>query len=149
MSKLRKIFAIAALLAGPASVLAAPTPMTVYRSPSCGCCGKWMAQMKQQGFDIKEIATDDMDAIKKKHGIPRELQSCHTALVGDYVVEGHVPAADIHDLLKRHPPSVGLTVPGMPVGSPGMEMGDRHDPYSVLEFDKQGNAVPVHQYKAN
>lgn len=139
-----------ALLAGPlqaaqsvwdkdAPVLDKPVEMTVYRSPTCGCCGKWVDHMKKNGFAVKDIVTEDMDKLKSEHSVPKELQSCHTALVGGYVVEGHVPAADVADLLKKKPKTVGLTAPGMPMGSPGMDMGGAKGPFQVLEFDKGGN----------
>ena len=123
-----------------------PVEMTVYRSPTCSCCGKWLEHMKQDGFVVKDIQTEDMDAIKHQHGVPDNLKSCHTALVGGYVVEGHVPAGDIRALLKKKPAVVGLSVPGMPAGTPGMEMGGRKDPYAVVQFDKAGQATVFHEY---
>jgi hypothetical protein len=115
------------------------TAITVYRSPSCSCCGKWVAHLKQNNFVIKEIMSDDMDAIKKKHGVSDDMASCHTALVNGYVVEGHVPADDINALLKTKPDVVGIAVPQMPNGTPGMEMGDKKDPYNVISFDRANN----------
>jgi hypothetical protein len=123
-----------------------PVEMTVYRSPTCGCCGKWLEHMKQDGFVVKDIQTEDMDAIKRQHGVPDNLKSCHTALVGGYVVEGHVPASDIRSLLEKKPAVVGVSVPGMPAGTPGMEMGGRKDPYAVVQFDKNGQATVFHDY---
>jgi hypothetical protein len=123
-----------------------PVEMTVYRSPTCGCCGKWLEHMKQDGFLVKDIQTEDMDAIKRQHGVPDNLKSCHTALVGGYVVEGHVPASDIRSLLEKKPAVVGVSVPGMPAGTPGMEMGGRKDPYAVVQFDKNGQATVFHDY---
>lgn len=125
---------------------AAPIEITVYRSPTCGCCGKWMEHMRQNGFAVKEIPTEDMDAIKRQHGVPDNLKSCHTALTGAYVVEGHVPAGDVKALLKNKPEAVGLSAPGMPKGSPGMEMGAKKDPYAVVQFDKAGNVTVFHEY---
>jgi hypothetical protein len=144
-----------ALLAGPlqaaqsvwdkgAPVLDKPVEMTVYRSPTCGCCGKWVDHMKKNGFAVRDIVTEDMDKLKGERGVPKELQSCHTALVGGYVVEGHVPAADVADLLKKKPQTVGLTAPGMPMGSPGMDMGGAKAPFDVLEFDKSGKTQVFH-----
>lgn len=129
-------------------VLDKPMDITVYRSPTCGCCGKWLDHMKRQGFVVKDIQTEDMAGIKKKFGVPENLQSCHTALVGGYVVEGHVPAADVAELLKKHPKAAGLAVPGMPAGTPGMEMGGRKDPFAVLEFDRQGKTRIFHDYRS-
>jgi hypothetical protein len=115
------------------------TNITVYRSPSCSCCGKWIEHLKQNNFVIKEIMSEDMDAIKKQHGVSDEMASCHTALVDNYVVEGHVPADDIKTLLKTKPAIVGIAVPQMPSGTPGMEMGGKKDPYNVVSFDKKNN----------
>lgn len=129
-------------------VLKKPVDMTVYRSPTCGCCGKWLEHMKKNGFTVKDIKTEDMAGIKKQYGVPENLQSCHTALVNGYVVEGHVPASDVGELLKKRPDAAGLTVPGMPSGTPGMEMGGRKDPFAVLEFDKQGNTRVFHDYRS-
>ena len=131
-----------------APVLSEPVEMTVYRSPTCGCCGRWLEHMKKNGFAIKDIKTGDMDAVKRRYGVPKSLQSCHTALVAGYVVEGHVPAGDVAELLKKRPGAVGLTVPGMPMGTPGMEMGGRADPFAVLEFDKDGTTRVFHEYGA-
>jgi hypothetical protein len=138
-------------LALPSAYSAEPAPnaaldMTVYRSPSCGCCGKWIAYMKQQGFNIKEIQTEDMDSIKRKLGVPKALESCHTAVVDHYVVEGHVPAEDVRKLLLDKPKALGLAAPGMPMGSPGMEMGGRKDKFSILLFDQQGNADKFNEH---
>ncbi|BBL76738.1 DUF411 domain-containing protein [Methylomagnum ishizawai] len=137
------LMASAALAGEPAP----PVEMTVYRSPTCGCCGKWVAQMQTQGYAIKDVVTDAVDKIKDGRGVPDNLRSCHTALVGGYVVEGHVPAADIRDLLERKPSTAGLAVPGMVVGSPGMEMGDRKAPYDVVEFDQKGGVRVAHEYR--
>lgn len=113
--------------------------ITVYRSPTCSCCGKWLEHLKQNNFVIKDIMTDDMQAIKKQHGVSDEMASCHTALVDGYVVEGHVPADDIKTLLKTKPKVVGIAVPKMPMGTPGMEMGDKKDPYHVMSFDQNNH----------
>ncbi len=139
MTLLGLLFALVPTLAAAAKP-SAPKPheMTVYRSPTCSCCGKWLDQMKQKGFNIKDIKTDDMAAIKRQQGVPDNLQSCHTAVVDGHVVEGHVPAEDIQRMLKENKPG-GISVPGMPVGTPGMEMGARKDPYAVVGFDKNGN----------
>jgi hypothetical protein len=95
--------------------------VTVHKSPSCGCCGKWAEHLRQHGFAVALRSTEDLDPVKLKYGVPANLASCHTALVGGYVIEGHVPAADIRRLLDQRPAVSGLTVPGMPAGSPGME----------------------------
>lgn len=125
-----------------------PVEATVYRSPTCGCCGLWLKHMKQQGFIIKDIKTEAMDKIKAEAGVAETLRSCHTALIDGYVVEGHVPAADVKDLLAKRPAVAGLAVPGMVSGTPGMEMGGRKDPFTVVEFDKKGGSRPFHDYRA-
>jgi len=102
--------------------------------------------MEKQGFIIKDIPSDDMDSIKQKFGISAPLQSCHTAVVDGYAVEGHVPAGDVKKLLKTRPQAAGLTAPGMPTGSPGMEVGDLKGNFSILLFDKEGNAEKFNEY---
>lgn len=122
--------------------------MTVYRSATCGCCGKWKEHADLNRFVIKDIVSDDMQAIKKKFGVPEKLASCHTAIVDGYVIEGHVPAADIEKLLKIKPKVVGIAAPGMPMGSPGMEMGGKQDDYDVVSFDSAGNYQIFSEHKA-
>ena len=107
--------------------------VTVYKSPTCGCCTKWVDHLRKHGFQVTAKDTEDMNAIKASLGVPRNLTSCHTAVVGKYVIEGHVPAEDITRLLAEKPKVVGLAVPGMPAGSPGMETG-RVDRYDVIAF---------------
>ena len=120
--------------------------MTVHRSPTCGCCGKWIEHMQQQGFVIKDVKTADMEAIKRRVGVPKALESCHTAEVEGYIIEGHVPAADVKKALTTHSKLLGLSAPGMPAGSPGMEMGGKKDRFAVIAFDKQGNAEKFSDY---
>ncbi len=120
--------------------------ITVYRSPSCGCCSGWIKHLQEHQFNVIDIKTNNMNKLKQKYGIPSKLASCHTAIIDDYVIEGHVPAADIKQLLSQKPNIIGLTVPEMPVGTPGMEMGNRKDPFSVLTFDKDGNTTIFKQY---
>jgi hypothetical protein len=107
--------------------------ITVYKSPTCRCCTGWVEHLRKHGFKVIVKETADMDAIKSDLGVPRELGSCHTAIVGKYVIEGHVPAADIDRLLKTKPKIAGIAVPGMPAGSPGMEVG-RTEKYDVVTF---------------
>lgn len=128
--------------------LAKPVDMTVYRSPSCGCCGKWLDHVRQQGFQVTDVLSEDMNAVKKRLGVPANLASCHTAVVGGYVVEGHVPAGDIKKLLTEKPPLAGIAAPGMPQGSPGMEMGGRQDAFAVKSFDKDGKTATFNEYPA-
>jgi len=127
-----------ALTAIPALAAKTLPPVEVFKNPSCGCCGAWVDHLKAAGFDVKVAMVDDTSVARKKYGLPDKFGSCHTAVVGGYVVEGHVPAADVKKLLAMKPAAIGIAVPGMPVGSPGMEMGSRKDPYQVLLVDKQG-----------
>ena len=116
----------------------APT-VQVYKSPTCGCCANWVKHLQQHGFTTRVTETDDVAAIKTQRGVPARVQSCHTAVVDGYVLEGHVPAADVQRLLKERPSVVGIAVPGMPIGSPGMEVpGQKPQAYDVVAFDKQG-----------
>ena len=120
--------------------------VTVYKSPTCQCCAKWITHLEENGFSVKTSDMANMQQIKSRFNVPRELSSCHTAVVGGYVVEGHVPANDIKQMLVNQPQVAGLTVPGMPVGSPGMEQGSRQDPYNVLTFTKEGRTTIFEQY---
>ena len=114
------------------------TTVTVYKDASCGCCTKWVDHLKENGFQVTAHDTTDLMKVKTEHGVPGKLSSCHTALVDRYVVEGHVPADVVKRLLSEKPDVVGIAVPGMPMGSPGME-GNYSEPYNVLTFDRQGN----------
>ena len=111
--------------------------IVVYKSPTCGCCKNWVKHLEENGYSVKVHNRNDMNPIKAEMGVPRRLQSCHTAKVGGYVVEGHVPADVIDRLLKEKPDIKGLSVPGMVVGSPGME-GPRKDPYNIVTFGENG-----------
>ena len=111
--------------------------VVVYKDPNCQCCGSWANHMKQNGFNVTVINKEDMDPIKRMAGIPEDLQSCHTAFVGDYWVEGHVPASDITRMLTERPAIKGLTVPGMPMSAPGMDSPE-NEPYTVLTLDNEG-----------
>jgi hypothetical protein len=111
--------------------------VTVYKSPTCGCCTKWEDHLRENGFHVTSVQREDMNTIKQEHGIPQGLQSCHTALVNGYAVEGHVPADVIRKLLTERPRVKGIAVPGMPMGSPGME-GPHKDEYEVYTFDASG-----------
>jgi hypothetical protein len=116
-----------------------PVTVEVFKTATCGCCAKWVEHLRQSGFAAKttDLTQTDLNAVKAKHNVPPALHSCHTAVVGGYVVEGHIPAATVHRLLKERPRVAGIAVPGMPTGSPGME-GPNPRPYDVLTFDKQG-----------
>lgn len=116
----------------------APVRMVVYKTPTCGCCRAWVDHVQAAGFQVEVQDMPDVAPIKNEHGVPGHLGSCHTALVDGYVIEGHVPADVIRRLLRERPQVAGIAVPGMPAGSPGMEMGDRKDPYDVIAFARDG-----------
>lgn len=122
-------------------------PITVYASPTCGCCSAWMDHLREHGFDVEVVHRDDMIAVKQSLEVPRELRSCHTGVVNDYVIEGHVPGDDLRRFLAEAPQVRGLTVPGMPAGSPGMEVpGGTVDPYEVLTFRADGSTAVYAEY---
>lgn len=135
--------ALAAPTAAMAAELAQPNlpELTVYRSPTCRCCGHWVDHMKAAGFEVHDVVTEDMAALKAQYGVPEDAASCHTAIVAGYVIEGHVPATDVQRLLSEQPDVLGIAAPGMPMGSPGMEMGDRVDPYTVVSFTQAGETA--------
>lgn len=118
--------------------------MLVYRDPSCGCCEAWAELAKQRGFTVKVVDHPDMPALKRTNGVPDQLASCHTAIIGGYVVEGHVPFEAVERLLASKPADlIGIAVPGMPRGSPGMEMPDgSRDDFQVIAFAKDGGTRP-------
>ncbi|HEU5153593.1 MAG TPA: DUF411 domain-containing protein [Gemmatimonadales bacterium] len=141
-----KIARLTVILAGLATAVSAfssdrsaPPEMTVYKTPTCGCCSKWVDHVKAAGFTVKTIDQSDLSEIKADLGVTKALSSCHTALVGGYVIEGHVPAADIQRLLKEHPKIAGLAAPGMPGAGPGMDTSK--EPYDVLAFDASGKTT--------
>ncbi len=115
----------------------------VFKTATCGCCTKWIDHLEGAGFEVEAKDLPDLASLKRENGVPAELSSCHTALVAGYVIEGHVPAADIERLLAERPAISGLAVPEMPLGSPGMEHPDpsRHQPYQVMSFGKDGIQV--------
>jgi len=125
-------------IAGSASASTAAR-ISLYKSPTCGCCGAWVDHLRKAKFDVAVQETADLDPVKRRAGVPAKLHSCHTAFVGDYVVEGHVPAEVIARLLVERPSIRGLAVPDMPIGSPGMEVpGEKPEPFDVLAFDRTG-----------
>jgi hypothetical protein len=132
------------LLTASTTLLAAPV-ISVYKSPTCGCCNDWVNHLKDNGFEVNTYDSNNMGDIKQRLGVTPQLASCHTAMVDGYVIEGHVPAKDIKRLLEQRPKVTGLTVPGMPMGSPGME-GHRVDKYDVLTFDKAKNTAVFSRY---
>ncbi len=124
---------------------AAPLRVVVYKTPTCGCCGKWVEHLRANGFTPVVQDVPATAPYQRQYGVPDRLLSCHTAVVGGYTVEGHVPAADIQRVLKERPRARGLAVPGMPLGSPGME-APRRDPYSVLLFTSDGRISEYQKY---
>jgi hypothetical protein len=115
-----------------------PVRMVVYKTPTCGCCRAWVDHVQAAGFAVEVHDMPDVTPVKNEHGLPEHLASCHTAIVDGYVIEGHVPADVIRRLLSERPQVTGIAVPGMPAGSPGMEMGARKDPYDVIAFARDG-----------
>lgn len=120
----------------------------VHRDANCGCCKDWIAHLEDNGFTVRDHVEPDMVAVKMKQGVPARLASCHTAVIDGRFVEGHVPAAQVLELRKR-PDLRGLAVPGMPAGSPGMEMGDRKDAYQVIGLASNGQEEVIARYPAN
>ncbi|WP_340123215.1 DUF411 domain-containing protein [Methylobacter svalbardensis] len=149
--KIVKLFLAIGLLVANVGVRAEssskPIDIVVHRSPTCTCCGKWLAHLKQNNFTVTDVVTDNVQAIKDKYGVTQQLASCHTAIVDGYVIEGHVPADDIKTLLKTKPKIVGIAVPGMVSGTPGMEMGDKIDPYEVVSFDRENHTQVFNSYE--
>jgi hypothetical protein len=121
--------------------------ISVFKTPTCSCCGNWVEHLKANGFAVKVQEVDSTAAYPKRYRVPQGMESCHTAIVSGYAIEGHVPATDIKRLLKERPKLLGLAVPGMPLGSPGME-GARNDAYSVLGFDGRGHTSVYSRYPA-
>lgn len=118
----------------------------VHKTPSCGCCGAWVEHLRRHGFEVATHDLDNLGPIKERVGVPYGMGSCHTAEVGGYFIEGHVPAAEIKRLLAEKPKAKGLTVPGMPIGSPGMESGNRVDPYQVHLVHEDGTTSVYASY---
>ena len=116
----------------------AATRVTVYKDPNCGCCHSWIEHLRKHGFEVAVRDTNDMSGAKRAGRVPQQLQTCHTAFVNGYVVEGHVPAADIRRMLAEKPSIAGIGVAGMPAGSPGMEVGHLVDKYNVIAFNRDG-----------
>ncbi len=139
--------ATAALLMMLPPEQALASEITMFKSPSCSCCTDWAEHLRKEGFTVIEHKKEDMDAIKSLFGVPEKLASCHTAVIDGYVIEGHVPADDIKRMLKEKPQITGLTAPGMPMKSPGMQKpGLPPKGYDVLSFDKSGNSQIYKEY---
>ena len=118
----------------------------VFYNPTWGCCKKWWNHLEKEGFKVEKVETEDLQGIRKKYGITDNIASCHTAIIKNYVIEGHVPAKDIKKLLKENPDIIGLSVPGMPVGSPGMEQGDIKESFNVYAIHKDGSLKVYQRY---
>ncbi len=136
-------FAFSGLALGCRNAAADLPVVSVYKTPTCGCCSKWIEHLEAAGFEVTATDLPDLTKLKAESGVPRALESCHTAKVEGYVIEGHVPAEDIVRLLSERPAVRGLAVPEMPLGSPGMEHPDpsRHQAYQVMSFGADGTQV--------
>ena len=141
LARILPTLACGAALGLAAPAFASPDEVVMYKDPDCGCCGKWAEHMRSAGFAVKEVASARMELVKQEAGVPEALGSCHTAKVGGYVVEGHVPAADVRRMLAEKPAIRGLSAPGMPLGSPGMEGPYPAERYDVVSFDAQGHSA--------
>ncbi len=146
LKKTLSLIALLTELSMPVAAESEQKEITVYRSSTCGCCKKWVQHLKDNDFKVTDIVTDDMSIVKAELGIPKPLASCHTAVVDGYKIEGHVPASDIKKMLTGKPDVSGISVPGMVAGTPGMEMGDRKDPYQVISYDKKGQFKVFNQH---
>ena len=118
----------------------------VYKNPQCGCCGKWVSYLEDNGYNVTTENTNDTHAVKQRLGVPGQLASCHTAIIDGYVIEGHVTHQDIERLLLMRPDVKGIAVPGMPIGTPGMEMGSTVESYNVVSFDENGKMTIFAQH---
>jgi hypothetical protein len=142
------LIATAATVATATAVAAPATVIDVYKSPDCGCCSAWVEHLQKSGFTVRAYNVTNPPAYRAKYGIPDALGSCHTGVVDGYALEGHVPAAEIRRLLKERPKAVGLAVPGMPMGSPGME-ANRSDPYDVVLVKADGKHLVYKHYSGS
>lgn len=138
----------AAILSNPLRAMARskPNQITVWKNPDCGCCREWVAHLRKNGFEVVTHDVKDTAPIRQKLGLPDKFGSCHTASLGNYVIEGHVPAQELRRLLREKLKARGLAVPGMPVGSPGMEMGNTRDAYDVLLVLNDGSSRVYQSY---
>jgi len=148
-NKLRALLFVGGTLVATAcaDAEASNTEMTVYATPTCGCCGGWVEHMRENGFTVTVVHRDDLSSIRTEHKLPPELTSCHMGVVQGFAVEGHVPAEVVHRLLRERPAILGIAAPGMPLGSPGMEMPDGQvDSYEIFSYDESGT-VGVYEYR--
>ncbi|MFW2132377.1 DUF411 domain-containing protein [Ectothiorhodospira haloalkaliphila] len=132
-------------------VVATDKDIKVFKTPYCGCCNDWVTYMEEEGFTVEavDVSQEQLNVLKVHGGLQPGMGSCHTAFIDGYLIEGHVPASHIRRLLDEQPDVAGLTVPGMPVGSPGMEMGDRFDPFDVITFDRSGQSEVFSSHHQN
>ena len=146
----RAVLTLAAMtaFAGPALAAAASTQITVWKTPNCGCCKDWVKHLETNGFDVVTHDVKETASKRQALGLAEKYGSCHTATISGYVLEGHVPARDIQRLLREKPIAIGLAVPGMPVGSPGMEMGTGADAFDVVLVLKDGSSRVFQSYAA-
>lgn len=146
--KTSKFLATALLALSAIGASAEPLPEVVmHKDPNCGCCGKWAEHLEASGFKVKTVPERDMQAVKSRLGVPERLASCHTAKVGNYVIEGHVPASTIKRMLSEKPAVRGLAAPGMPPASPGMDVPGNSDPFDVIAFDRAGKTRVYEQIR--
>ena len=138
---LSAIFSVGFVLNMGSATRADARTVTVYKTPWCGCCSDWIKHLQRDGFEVGAVEREDLTPVRKKYAVPDELASCHTAEIAGYAIEGHVPAAEIRRLLDLRPQAAGLSVPGMPLGSPGMEQGGQSQPYEVILFGPDGEEV--------
>lgn len=142
MTLLKKMIVVM-LLALPISSMAAGIPAKLYKNPNCGCCEEYAKYLRENGFDVEVVATHDLPMIKQEHNVPNELAGCHTTLIENYVIEGHVPVESINKLLEEHPMITGISVPGMPAGSPGMG-GEKREPLKVYTISAEPQVYATH-----
>ncbi|MBK6631193.1 MAG: DUF411 domain-containing protein [Betaproteobacteria bacterium] len=146
--KTSKFLATALLALSAIGASAEPLPEVVmHKDPNCGCCGKWAEHLEANGFKVKTVPERDMQTVKNRLGVPARLASCHTAKVGNYVIEGHVPASTIKRMLSEKPAVRGLAAPGMPPASPGMDVPGNSDPFDVIAFDRAGKTRVYEQIR--
>lgn len=126
------------MILAPAAAVAAT--IAVHKTPACGCCVAWIEHLRANGFKVTVTDHQDLTPVARRLGVPDILRACHSATVGGYAIEGHVPAADIQKLLRARPVAAGLAVPGMPIGAPGMEHGAHKEPYATMIFDRKGKS---------
>jgi hypothetical protein len=142
MRFLFSLLPILVLLSLPPAFADGPVKATVYKDPNCGCCHEYVGYLRQNGFEVDVVDTGDMMSIKQQAGVPAELEGCHSTMVGGYVVEGHVPADIVKRLVEEKPSIRGISLPGMPLGSPGMD-GEKEGPFVVYTIPNEGAGAPA------